>query len=384
MVLPVHQTNGYRCPGVSGPSTAGADNDCGRDSVRENPSLRRRPADHQRTRPSPAKGVRIPNHAALVRFRPPADRVALEAAENTIFANMLLVYSASLQPEVFSRARCEQVTMPNQQQTKTCFVISPIGDPTTDIRKRADQILDHVITPALAGLGYDITRADKIAEPGMISSQVIQHVLNDHLVIADLTGHNPNVFYELALRHAARKPLVQLIQLGEKIPFDVANMRTILIDHRDLDSVATAKIAIREQVSTMENSTNAIETPIVAALQLQSLRASDKPEDRSLADVLFALSDIRSQITALDEKIEANLEMAAATARRSSVNAFGHVYRTKFDSILSALQAYKDTLPTTTADDTLSNLQNLQSYLASESAPAVRRDATPPARRTTS
>ena len=40
----------------------------------------------------------------------------------------------------------------------------------------------------------------------MITSQVLQHVTEDALVVADLTGRNPNVFYELALRHAIRKP----------------------------------------------------------------------------------------------------------------------------------------------------------------------------------
>jgi hypothetical protein len=77
---------------------------------------------------------------------------------------------------------------------KTCFVIAPIGEPESEIRKRSDQILKHVITPAVQQFGYEPLRADQIAEPGLISSQVIQHIMNDPLVIADLTGRNPNVF----------------------------------------------------------------------------------------------------------------------------------------------------------------------------------------------
>jgi len=71
-------------------------------------------------------------------------------------------------------------------------------------------------------------RADELAEPGIITSQVIQHIVDDQLVIADLTERNPNVFYELALRHALRKPVVQIIHRGEAIPFDVAGMRPFL------------------------------------------------------------------------------------------------------------------------------------------------------------
>jgi hypothetical protein len=76
----------------------------------------------------------------------------------------------------------------------------------------------HIIHPVAKECGYLAIRADEISEPGIITSQVIQHLLDDHLVIADLTGHNANVFYELAIRHAIRKPVLQLIQKGEQIP----------------------------------------------------------------------------------------------------------------------------------------------------------------------
>lgn len=89
---------------------------------------------------------------------------------------------------------------------KSCFVISPIGEPDSDTRKRADQILKHVVKPAVAECGYTAVRADEIDKPGIITSQVIQRVVTDPLVIADLTERNPNVFYELAIRHALRKP----------------------------------------------------------------------------------------------------------------------------------------------------------------------------------
>jgi hypothetical protein len=86
---------------------------------------------------------------------------------------------------------------------KTCFVIAPIGEPASEIRKRSDQVFTYVITPAVQECGYTALRADQISEPGLIDSQVIERIVNDPLVIADLTGHNPNVFYELALKYAS-------------------------------------------------------------------------------------------------------------------------------------------------------------------------------------
>jgi hypothetical protein len=87
-----------------------------------------------------------------------------------------------------------------------CFVIAPIGKDRTDTRKRSDQILKHVIASVGGECGFDAIRADNISEAGMITTQVINHIVNDPLVVADLTGSNANVFYELAVRHAIRSP----------------------------------------------------------------------------------------------------------------------------------------------------------------------------------
>ncbi len=191
-----------------------------------------------------------------------------------------------------------------QEDKKTCFVISPIGSDESEIRKRSDQILKHVLKPACDSCGFNAIRADEISEPGIITSQVIQHIIDDPLVIADLTGKNPNVFYELAIRHAIRKPLIQIIQKDEKLPFDVAGMRTIAVDHRDLDSVEEAKNEIVKQIKAiMKKKPDEIESPISVSLELQALRHSENPEERSFAEFLSAVSDLRSDIASIDKRL---------------------------------------------------------------------------------
>lgn len=186
---------------------------------------------------------------------------------------------------------------------KVCFVISPIGELDSETRKRSDQVLKHVIRPAVSSCGYKAVRADEIDKPGMITSQVIQHVVNDALVVADLTERNPNVFYELAIRHALRKPLVQIIRKGEAIPFDVAGTRTIYVDHKDLDSVEAAKTEIVEQIKALEKDSSDIETPISVSLDLQLLRQSEKPEERSLADLVAAVVDLRASLSKVELRV---------------------------------------------------------------------------------
>ncbi|OFD61449.1 hypothetical protein [Bacillus mycoides] len=120
--------------------------------------------------------------------------------------------------------------MDNPNKDKTCFIITPIGDDQSDIRRAADGAIDAVIVPALCEMGFDeenIKVAHRMPSPGSINKQVISSVLECDLAVANLTNLNPNVMYELAIRHAARKPVIQICQKGTRLPFDITEERTI-------------------------------------------------------------------------------------------------------------------------------------------------------------
>lgn len=118
---------------------------------------------------------------------------------------------------------------------RVCFFITPIGDEKSgqeeerEQRKHSDMIFTAFVRRALEEQNLEVVRADKISKPGMISGQVIEYILKSRLVVADLSFHNPNVFYELCLRHVTGKPTVHIIRKGDKIPFDIGNFRTIQI-----------------------------------------------------------------------------------------------------------------------------------------------------------
>ena len=150
----------------------------------------------------------------------------------------------------------------------TCFLIAPIGPDGSEERKHSDMVLEALISRALEGEKWDVSRADQIVSPGMISGQVIDYLLRSGLVIADLSFHNPNVFYELAIRHVMGKPTVHLIRKGDAIPFDLKDFRTINIDTEDkyelvakLDTYR-AEIAnhVREAVSEGSEPSNPVRT----------------------------------------------------------------------------------------------------------------------------
>jgi hypothetical protein len=117
-----------------------------------------------------------------------------------------------------------------------CFHITPIGSEGSEQRRHADLVTGAILEPAMDEIGLRLVRADKIAEPGQITSQVIEHLLFSRLVVADLSYSNPNVFYELAIRHATRKPVVQFTRTADAIPFDVGQSRTIRMNMSDIYS----------------------------------------------------------------------------------------------------------------------------------------------------
>ena len=113
---------------------------------------------------------------------------------------------------------------------KRCFVISPIGAEGSDVREHSNDVYDYIITPAMQACDIQAYRSDHLREPGKISDQMFREIYMDDLSIAVLTGRNPNVFYELALAHAARKPVIVLLQKGEILPFDISDLRCVYYD----------------------------------------------------------------------------------------------------------------------------------------------------------
>lgn len=175
-------------------------------------------------------------------------------------------------------------------------MISPIGEENSPTRKRADQVLRHLIKPAAQECGFIAIRADEIDLPGIINNQIVSRVIDDPLVIADLTELNPNVFYELAVRHSVRRPLVQIIEKGESLPFDLAGFRTVQVDHRDLDSVETARAETVRQINEVTRDGAVIQSPISSSLEWMKLHTSEREEDRDFADFIEEFGKLRSEI----------------------------------------------------------------------------------------
>lgn len=138
--------------------------------------------------------------------------------------------------------------------TDSCFVMMPFAEPLGGY-------YESVYRPAIEKAGLRAVRADAdIFGTGKIMDQVWSGILSAKVLVAELTSRNPNVFYELGLAHALKKPVVLVSAREEDVPFDLQHIRVIYYDVNDpfWGQKLLSKVA--------ENILSAIENPEEAIL----------------------------------------------------------------------------------------------------------------------
>jgi SIR2-like domain/Domain of unknown function (DUF4145) len=111
-----------------------------------------------------------------------------------------------------------------------CFVLMPFGEPF-------DTVYRKVVKPKIIEAGLTPLRADEMFTPGSIMEQIRSAIQQSRICIADLTGRNPNVLYELGIAQAIGKPTVLMTQDISDVPFDVAHYRMITYDPKDIKNL---------------------------------------------------------------------------------------------------------------------------------------------------
>jgi cell division septum initiation protein DivIVA len=140
-----------------------------------------------------------------------------------------------------------------------CFVLMPFGR-KSDAAGRAtnfDSVYRKIIAPAVARAGLEPIRADEEKIGGTIHKPMFERLMLCDYAVADITGANPNVFYELGIRHALRpSSTVILFVQGTVIPFDIALVRGISYKTDDAGEPVDPEIplaAIADHLSAARN-----------------------------------------------------------------------------------------------------------------------------------
>ena len=135
---------------------------------------------------------------------------------------------------------------------RICFIVTAIGESGTETRDRADEVFSYLIAPVCEELGYKPVRVDQVDAVDNINETIINYLKTAPMVVADMTGHNPNAFYELGFRQALELPLVPIIQAGNRLPFDVISQRTVFYN-LSVGKIEQSKKDLKAKMKSFEN-----------------------------------------------------------------------------------------------------------------------------------
>lgn len=114
-----------------------------------------------------------------------------------------------------------------------CFFISAIGNDNSQERINSNEVISQLIKPVMDSIGFNVIRADQINSPTAIFDDIMDHLNNDEIVIADISYNNPNVFFEIGYYYSnnvkkgiSKMPiLIRNKSSNFQAPFDINNFR---------------------------------------------------------------------------------------------------------------------------------------------------------------
>lgn len=224
-----------------------------------------------------------------------------------------------------------------ENTNKKCFVITPIGPANSPIRRKIDGLIDEVIEPVMKELGYEVEVSHRISESGTMTATIIKRVYNSDLVIANLTGNNPNVMYEVALRHASAKPIIHITENVAELPFDVNDQRTIQYAD-DMFGAMELKETLKKMVKSIDFDTLS-NNPVTDALGRRDVVNVPQEQKVDLADML---SGIMSELNEVKMEIRQSGTGGNGTGNNTIINRTQTFDRELYNELVRMWSRYDD------------------------------------------
>ncbi len=191
-----------------------------------------------------------------------------------------------------------------------CFVIMPFGNVVADPERarRLENIYTQWIKPCVESVGVprkkgefiQCHRADKESQPGDIISHVIENLVEADLVIADLSGRNPNVFYELGVRHSVGTGAILIADNIADIPIDLRTQRTIAYKY-DPESMVRFREELQRAIEAVVSSPPKSDNPVRTFLytrEIQKIASSPTPPGYdAVKEMLSEMANLRSEFS---------------------------------------------------------------------------------------
>lgn len=193
----------------------------------------------------------------------------------------------------------ENIKERSNSKTKTCFVIMPISDHPDYAQGHFKRVYEYIIKPACQNAGYEAMRADDTVKTNDIVSDIIKKIIDSDMAICDLSSRNPNVFYELGLRHAFNLKTTLIKDKKTSRAFDIAGLRSVEYDENlRVDEVEKAIKAIADAITETEkmNSEEANSTIQLLGLSAPAKKVEIKAMSGENATIMGELRSLRYDV----------------------------------------------------------------------------------------
>ncbi len=252
------------------------------------------------------------------------DEVQIQQSADYAYGEEIAVLAAEEKDDRFSLSRSYRTftghltgsTLPWEQQQEPqprgprpfCFVVTPFGvkrDPVSGVELNFDVVYAEILAPAIAKAGFEPIRADMDALGGILLRPVFERIILSEAAIFDLSLANPNVLYELGIRHAMRpQTTIPIIHESSRIPFDLASLRTIIYS-TNIGAVARAQKQLTELL-VQARTKSWIDSPVYGLIE--GLAAPD-------------ISHIKTEVFRGRSAMESSLRQRIESAKRSGLAA---------------------------------------------------------------
>ena len=191
-------------------------------------------------------------------------------------------------------------------QGRICFVIMPFSSSATCTEAEWTQIFEEVIKPAIEAASYDCRRST--ATRGNLIKGIIQDLDASWVVLADLTDRNPNVFYELGVRHALKDRTILIAQNRDDIPFDLQSYANHVYDWRTGEGKAQFAEQIKALLEDVDRDPDRSDNPVSDFL------VSPVRRDQPAAAVAARLDDIENRLDSFEGGLQLLLRRGAVAS----------------------------------------------------------------------
>lgn len=180
-----------------------------------------------------------------------------------------------------------------------------------------DDYYQDIYCPAIEGAGLEPHRADDLFRPSTIVNDIWAYTKKSRLVLADLSGKNPNVFYELGLAHALAKPAILVAESMDDVPFDLRALRVLVYDKNAPDWGQILQDKVQAAIAEV------LKTPAEAVLPafLETKGAAPKPtvtpHEKEILDLRQQMELIREEVSSSDRlrRIGKDVDIGPVEAR---------------------------------------------------------------------